>query len=321
MAVFVIAIHTQPFVRCTSKFFMGVYEMLVSTAVPFFFTASGFLLFEKIDDVNNIKRLWRHLAKITRLYIIWTLLYMPLTIYEYVINGNPAYINALLFIRGTFLTGEHYNSWILWYLLATIYSLLLIGVLLKFNVKIIVIYIISILLFVFGNTMSFLVSNIDYLRGAFRDFAGFYGYLFVHGRLLTGTFYIVTGIIIAKNRRNIPMLISVFILLLGIFLRLYASQLISSLSTPLYSVVLFLMILSMDLKGRDVYLKFRKTSAVFYFFHLMCWSVYTIVILNNPNQCGIDSFVVTLLGCSLIAAGLAVLEKHKIYKWIGVIIQ
>jgi surface polysaccharide O-acyltransferase-like enzyme len=320
MAIFVVAIHTHPFEGCTSEYFMNIYDMIVSSAVPFFFITSGFLLFEKIDNLKNLEKLWMYLIKIIKLYSIWTLIYMPLTIYGYIINSGSLFRDILSFIRGTFFIGEHYNSWILWYLLSTIYSLLLIGILLKFAVKIRIIYIISILLFIFGNTMTFLVNNIPDLQGTTEKVVKIFRYIFGSGRLFTGMFYIATGMVIVRNKQNISPIIYIIVMIIGIFCKLFAPKLISLLSIGIYSVMLFLIIISKDIKGHKIFYRFREASTIFYFFHLICWSVYTIVIIDLPNHCGFDSFIITILGCIIISSVLIYLKRYKMFKWIRAII-
>ena len=45
--------------------------------------------------------------------------------------GVPLRNSVLMYIRGFFFWGEQYNSWPLWYLLSTVYALMLILLLLR----------------------------------------------------------------------------------------------------------------------------------------------------------------------------------------------
>lgn len=49
MAIVVVAIHTRPEMSFSSPFVIRLFESVYSIAVPFFFMASGFLLFRKIS--------------------------------------------------------------------------------------------------------------------------------------------------------------------------------------------------------------------------------------------------------------------------------
>jgi hypothetical protein len=319
MAIFVVAIHTHPFENYTLGFLEKIYNMLVSTAVPFFFIASGFLLFKKVENLINLEKIWKYLIKMIKLYFIWTLIYMPLTIYSYIVNEHSILMDTLLFIRGLFFIGEHYRSWILWYLLSLIYSMFIIGILLKFKVSLKRIFTISIVLFVFGNIMSFLVNNVNDLQGILKILVKFYSYVFGSGRIFTGMFYISSGIIIAKTKINVVTLGALAIMLVGIICYLFAPSLLSSLSIAIYSVAFFFVVLKIQLKNNFIYKKMRETSTTFYFLHLICWSIYTIIFIKNPDHYGMDSFVITILGCLFMSIILIYLKRYKLFSWIKVI--
>lgn len=122
MAICVIAIHTRPFVEVDNNIFRALYEVIVRVAVPYFFISSGYLLFKKLDypynDKKSIEKIKINVVKLVKMYGIWTLLYMPITIYDYCTNGQGLYDNLYYFFQGLFFGGEHLNSWPLWYLLS-----------------------------------------------------------------------------------------------------------------------------------------------------------------------------------------------------------
>jgi surface polysaccharide O-acyltransferase-like enzyme len=298
MAIFVITIHTSPFENVKNEIFQKIYGAIVSSAVPFFFMSSGFLVFNETENLYDIK-IWRYLSKIIKLYFIWTLIYMPLTIYDYVKNNNSLTYNILLFIRGLFFIGEHYNSWILWYLLSLIYSLLLINILIKCKIRIQVIYLISVLLFVFANVMTALINKIDSLDGFIRTLAQYFQYAFSSGRLFTGMFYIMTGIIISRYKNNIYILLSIGVMLF--FGNIFMQELYSSISVAVYSIIIFLLIIHVNFNENKIFRKLREASTVFYFTHMILWSIYTIIILKKPDHHGIDSFIFSLIGCIIIS--------------------
>jgi surface polysaccharide O-acyltransferase-like enzyme len=208
MAIFVIAIHTHPFGNVELEILQKIYSTIVSIAVPFFFISSGFLVFNKMENFDNIK-IRKYLLKLIRLYLI----YMPLTIYDYANNNHSLIFNVWLFIRGLFFIGEHYNSWILWYLLSLIYSMLLIGILITCKIRIRVIYLISVLLFIFANIMTIWVNNIDILHGFIQTPTRYFQYCFSNGRLFTGMFYVMTGVIISKYKNDIYILFYIGLML------------------------------------------------------------------------------------------------------------
>lgn len=135
MALAVVAIHTDPLINCFNRNILEIYNQIVNLAVPFFFLASGYLLairmtsnFSSNEDIQRVKY---QLCKIIKMYLIWTVIYFPLAVYHYVSSKISLYGAILLYIRGFLFVGENYNSWPLWYLLSTIYAMIVIIMILK----------------------------------------------------------------------------------------------------------------------------------------------------------------------------------------------
>ena len=130
MAVIVVAIHTRPFINLNSSMYLQIWTTIAHLAVPYFFMASGYLLFFRFDIRSDRKevsdRVKKYLQKIFKLYIIWSLIYIPITIFHFSTNNKEILVDSIFFIRGLFLIGEQYYSYPLWYLLSMIYSLILI---------------------------------------------------------------------------------------------------------------------------------------------------------------------------------------------------
>ena len=66
-----------------------------------------------------------------KLYLLWSVIYLPPAIVERLHAGKSVAYNLLHYAKGLILSGEHYNSWILWYLLSSFYALLFISFLVK----------------------------------------------------------------------------------------------------------------------------------------------------------------------------------------------
>lgn len=120
MAVFVVAIHT------TDWSLMGLFN----TAVPWFFLSSGFFLFGKLtgcrEEDSIIIMNWT--KKVLCLYLFWTLVYLPYSVFGFLQDGIPLSKAVALWIRNVLVVGENYLSWPLWYLLALVWSGFLIWV-------------------------------------------------------------------------------------------------------------------------------------------------------------------------------------------------
>lgn len=132
MAFLVVEVHTRPF---------GISPLVQGmdcVAVPFFFIASAFLCFRGMGATDFVdrrgsacKRVWNTTKKLFRLYLMWTVAFIPITVFGYAMSGVGPAKAAVSFIRGTLLVGENIYSWPLWYLLASAVAFFLVCVLLR----------------------------------------------------------------------------------------------------------------------------------------------------------------------------------------------
>lgn len=134
MAFFVVEIHTRPF--GASSLVQGV----DCVAVPFFFISSAFLCFRGLniaqfsDSKSSACTRVRNTAKrLLQLYLIWTLIYTPVSLFGYINSGLSPLKTLLYFIRGALLVGENIYTWPLWYLLASFVAFLLVFILLRWR--------------------------------------------------------------------------------------------------------------------------------------------------------------------------------------------
>ena len=128
LSIFVIGIHTS--LLSTTVFGLIIQLLLFTMAVPLFFAVSGFFFYGKIlkhPDIDTLKSYCKRLGKI---YVIWTVLYIPHIVVDYQNRQGWGMITngAVVLIRNIFFLGS-YNQ--LWYLLASVWG----GILLFFAVK------------------------------------------------------------------------------------------------------------------------------------------------------------------------------------------
>ena len=114
MAFVVVSIHT------TAWQLLGIREV----AVPYFFLVSGFFLYGKMtgERTADLAAIRGWTFKILRLYLIWTAIYLPFTVYGMVQDGLSWKQALAVFVRNLAFVGENYMSWPLWYLLSMIWS-------------------------------------------------------------------------------------------------------------------------------------------------------------------------------------------------------
>lgn len=99
---------------------------LTPWAVPFFFTVSGFFLFGKLFDETESRmrevRLVKWWKNILRLYIIWSLIFLPFAIIGFYHDHFSPIKAAAVYLRNIVFVGENYLSWPLWYLLGLLWA-------------------------------------------------------------------------------------------------------------------------------------------------------------------------------------------------------
>ena len=131
MAFLVVEIHTRPLLDIPAAEF--VIEGIDVLAVPFFFIASAFLCFRSLNiddfvaaDTRGAVRVRKTIGKLLRLYLIWTVLFLPVTVFGDMLQGKNLLVSIASFVKGTLFVGENFCSWPLWYLLASVVAFALV---------------------------------------------------------------------------------------------------------------------------------------------------------------------------------------------------
>lgn len=307
MAIAVVAIHTNPMQDCNSVIIVKLYNNIVSLAVPFFFVTAGFLLAKKLsfkDKYLDLKVLEGYLWKIVKLYLVWMAIYTPLTIYHNVILKTKLYKFILEYLRGLFFMEEQYNSWPLWYLLSTIYALIVIIYFTKKEINkqkyLIISFVFSIILVAINCfvLMSFQNSGFIMLQRIVKA-------IISNGRIFEGGVYIPIGMYLYTIHRKIVCSSVMFII--G-FVGLYCwgdNEIIGSYLLMVTIIGFFNIIEFVKLQDSKVYPILRNMSTVVYFIHMYVWSFYYMIIYGK-KKCGLDSFLFTALVSSVIGVIYAV---------------
>ena len=316
MAICVVAIHTNPMDKCTIKLVNDIYTTFVGMAVPFFFIATGFLLANKMEypfwGTQNKTIMKNYLFRIIKLYLLWTVLYMPLAAWHFVSTGTPLIRAILQYIRGFILLGEQYNSWPLWYLLSTIYTLMLLILLLKHKKSLKTILAVGGVVFLFRIGLVYIVEY----DGVFTPVVFAQKILnltIMKGAVFTGMFYIPVGM--ALSRKKMPDWASWAVMICSFAINIAIEESgISSILTAMTVIALFIFVKGVNLKDSFVYFILRKMSSVIYFVHMYAWSIYYKLIYGEKTY-GFDCFVATLFISILIALIYVVfIRKNRFLK-------
>lgn len=297
LAICVVAIHIKPLYNLQNRTVRSLYEAVVTIAVPFFFISSGFLLADKFIEPTysdeNIDITKRYLFRIVKLYLIWTVIYLPITVYGYYLSGEGIAYNALRFIRGMFLLGDYYNSYMLWYLLSTIYALVLIMLLMHLQFSPLIISAIGVSGIFFGYTVSILIQSRYRLPSVAEDLLRIIELAFGDsGRIFTGMGYISLGMLMNKHSLSIKSSISLFAC--GFIGKASLDGFLAEISITICSIGFFGLVLLIRLKNGPMYKKMRIMSTLIYFLHLYVWTTFYILVFHEKTY-GMISFIGTLI--------------------------
>lgn len=192
-AFMIVAIHTYPLEFISNNVDFLVTRVLFRVAVPFFLMITGYFTLSK----NNKDTLIKYTKKISLIYGISILLYLPINIY----NGYFQNFNIFILLKELFLTGTFYH---LWYFPALILGLWLCYFLInklplkKTLITVIILYIIGLL----GDSYYGLISHIPIITVLYKPIFLLFDYT------RNGLFYIpiflLMGYLINKNIIKIP---------------------------------------------------------------------------------------------------------------------
>lgn len=217
-AVIILYSHTAAYVY---KYGMSlIATSLIYGAVNFFFIASGFLFAKsmlKKDEVGQKAYFKKYELRLIKVYAIWTLISLPLTLSIYINKYKGDNIKIFLTVfRNIFFTGSY---GIYWFILSLILSIaILYIVVFKFK-KEKLMYIVSFALFILGLVYTFFYPALENKPVFSIIFKGIY-YLWTDNKnfALRGMFCVATGYFFAKKeiKPNLPVALagSIFFTLL-----------------------------------------------------------------------------------------------------------
>lgn len=294
MSIVVVAMHTYNFEYCHNHVIQAVIHCVMQMAVPFFFISSGFLIAQKLNgpfyDNANIQIIKTYMIHMIRLYLIWTILYMPLTVYHCLSEGISLREMAANFAVGFVLTGEQYNSWHLWFVLASIYAAVFILIAMRLKVSIEKVIMVGCVIFIICAVMGGLESH--YREGLPIVLALFYKAC-KFSKIMKGMFFMPVGILLAKKKIPTPIAWPIF--LIGVALSAFvATGALKILVDGLTSIALFNAVESIVLPDSGAFFVLRKMSTVIFFIHMYVWSIYYMLVYGTKTT-GVDSFLCTTL--------------------------
>lgn len=308
MALVVVAIHAHPERSCQNEYLNYLLTNIVyPQAVPFFFVTSGFLLWRKIIDIpqpEKVKRINSFIQKSLRLYIVWTLIYLPFTIYGFYTEETPFLKSLLIFLRNFTLVGENYLSWPLWYLLAMITGG--ICLIMMSNLHFSKIFTIAIFLYLTG-------IGLDYMQVYDENcFSTFYFKLFKTTRngFFVGFAYIMIGGLIALyEQQKSSTYCYIVLFILGTITSNYGIRIASLVVS--YSFFKIILSIKVSDKFKGIAENARMASTIIFLTHMIPIAIFRIFLPNMPS---LATYIYSILFTLSISAIAIVFREKKIIK-------
>lgn len=303
LAIIIILRHcSQSFFDVGSAFNIIVTNTLSPLGVPTFFVISGFLFFRKKQEISD----WvRYVSRVAKLYLVWTVIYLPLIFWN---MKNAGSFDIIGLIQRILFEGSYYH---LWFLPSLIVAITLVYFLSKkLNDQIIGLlclgfYIIGTLV----NSYSFLSVYLSW--GGYKAI-----FLTTRNGLFFGMLFIFIGKMIAqgyKPRKWVGIIGVIILCVEGWYLSVVHQAPIVNMS--LVSVLLVPVIVTTAIKTPDRFASvngkfWRSVSTI-----LFCIHPYVIFVIGVVGRkVGLPSsvLVITIVGASLIGSIVIVKLSEKI---------
>ena len=277
-AFLIIVLHTAPFASYSEALTFGLRNIVTVVAVPFFFVASGFIAFSKIDsletDKDKNKYMIKHSKRLIIMYLIWSAIYFVFVLIDWIQNGFTGW-DLLEYVKDFFFEGSFLT---IWFLPAVLVATLLVFFLRKkLTYKTILIIAAPIYVFtLFGSSYYGLIDNVPVIGDIYDGYYSFFDS--IKNGVCFGFIYVALGAYIAQNKDSIKIKNSHSIIAIAVCWVLLAAEEFMvgyfdwntrGVDTVIMLVPMsfFMMILAINLElpGSDkLYLMFRKYSLLMF---------------------------------------------------------
>jgi serine/alanine racemase len=276
-ALLVVAVHTFPLSGVSEVLNSYLIHCFGHVAVPFFFTVAGYFFFKKYtgDPETDQYTLQDYLFRLLKLYVIWSVIYLPYKIYDYVAAGSG--LSAIIsYVRDFFFAGSYYH---LWYFPASIIAFILVfysyqkkG--LNFTIKAsLAAYAIGYLINIFGPVWE-TIPGISLLYGLYIR-------IFTTARngFFMGPIYVTMGLLMTRTKRlpkrssMIGFIVSMILLFLEVTVYRLTGILqdLSCMFLTVIPVIYFLVswLLRVRMPYKPIHRELRNDSTLIYTSHIL----------------------------------------------------
>lgn len=323
----VVTIHIPMFIDINSELSFWTNQVLARIAVPFFFIASGYFIGDKIC---NSYKLISYCKRILIMYIIYTIIYLPVIMKYWITNDRSNIKDIIVFIRDFFLVGSYMQ---LWYLLGLVVAALILYVsVVKLKLsdkKLIIISSILYCIGVLGDAYKNLFLNIPIIKSLLAIYYKVFGT--TRNGLFFGFFFLTLGYLLNKYRYSIKNKINLYIIItLLSFLLMnieeYFARYITNhteqnmlFSTPIVVIFLYLSLCFIDVSKK--YLQFgiwfRHTAALIFGFHMILSFYISKLIYNIFELNSLEYYLLIIIANIILSIIILLFQKKYNSKLLG----
>lgn len=189
--ILVIMNHTYPLASINETTDFILTRIIARIAVPFFFMVSGYFILPSIIGKNkNYSVVLKSIKKLIKLYVIATIVYLPIYIYSGYISGQKGLVD---FLKDILFNGTFYH---LWYLPGAIVGMVVVSILLK-KLKIFNVLLITIFLYIiglFGDSYYGVTQNIPLINEFYNVFD------YTRNGIFFAPLFLVLGAMISRQK-------------------------------------------------------------------------------------------------------------------------
>ena len=203
MAFLVVACHTHPLYPLDEGSLIFQFcRALADIGVPFFFLSSGYMLFSACRDMDDqVQRQYikTYICRILRQYCLWSLIYLPISVFGYLSNGASLFGMAVAFMRNLLLVGQNFCSWQLWYLLSALWGSIFLLLLYRYIKKDLVALILAVVAFAVAQIIDGILSVTVAAGSVIALLQKAIGVTIGQGRIFLGFAYLSVGKVLASR--------------------------------------------------------------------------------------------------------------------------
>lgn len=333
-AILVVMVHISP-LGVSDKFVVintAIQDGVARIAVPFFFIASGFFLYKKTSYDNfDMKPTKKYVIKILKLYIIWTIIYLPISIQKMIASGNNIYDEIFLYIRNSIFKGSYSH---LWYLPATIIGVLILSFCISKRIKIKHILFLAAILYIIGlfaQSWFVVIKPISvYAPTVWTCLKVIQAVIFTTRNGVFDAFpFLCIGMLFAYRKIEIDMKKAVlgffafgFLLVVeAITVKTFRFSIANDMYIFLVPTAFFFFYIAknINLKNNDIYIVLRKLSSLIFYLHLLV-DVTIVDISKHIFLFDISAtcleFAITLVITILLSLLIIKLSECKHFTWL-----